>query len=211
MWRGLNGASMLRADCGKIVIAVSEDIDPHNTDAVFWSLAYRAHMGDDLHVVPHRSAGHGPKTGRRADDATLLIDATLKTAMPPLALPARQYMERARAIWDELGLPPLTPESPWHGYSLGEWDPAWDRYADRAVSGHWAEIGERDLRPPPRRPHAGDAGARRRGQGREGVMGERGMLSLSGPQQLVDHVGIRTQRPLAQRDLQNSPSQSRPP
>jgi UbiD family decarboxylase len=141
VWRGLNGASMLRADCGKIVIAVSEDIDPHNTDAVFWSLAYRAHMGDDLHIVPHRSAGHGPKTGRRADDATLLIDATLKTAMPPLALPARQYMERARAMWDELGLPPLKPESPWHGYSLGEWDPAWDRYADRAISGHWAESG----------------------------------------------------------------------
>ena len=78
IWRGLNGASILKADCGKIVIAVSEDIDPRNADAVFWSLAYRAHMGDDLHVVPHRSGGHGPKTGRRSEDQTLLIDATLK-------------------------------------------------------------------------------------------------------------------------------------
>jgi len=141
VWRGLNGASTLRADCGKIVIAVSEDIDPHNTDAVFWSLAYRAHLGDDLHVVPHRSAGHGPKTGRRSDDQTLLIDATLKGPMPPLALPAQQYMEKARAMWDELGLPALKLKAPWHGYSLGEWDPAWDRYAERAVHGRWAESG----------------------------------------------------------------------
>ena len=31
VWRALNGAAMLRADCGKYVIAVNEDIDPHNT------------------------------------------------------------------------------------------------------------------------------------------------------------------------------------
>src|SRR5258706_4388783 len=109
VWRGLNGASIFKADCGKIVIAVSEDVDPRNADAVLWSLAYRAHMGDDLHVVPHRSGGHGPKTGRRGGDQTLLIDATLKSPMPPLALPTRPYMERARAMWKELGLPALKP------------------------------------------------------------------------------------------------------
>jgi UbiD family decarboxylase len=141
VWRGLNGAATLKADCGKIVIAVSDDIDPGSADAVLWSLAYRANMGDDLHVVPHRSAGHGPKTGRRGDDATLLIDATLKHKMPPLALPARPYMEHARAIWEELGLPALKPQPPWHGYSLGEWDDAWDRYAERAVEGRWEESG----------------------------------------------------------------------
>ena len=141
VWRGLNGASIFKADCGKIVIAVSEDIDPRNADAVFWSLAYRAHMGDDLHVVPYRSGGHGPKTGRRSGDQTLLIDATLKNPMPPLALPARPYMERARAMWEELGLPELKPQPPWHGYSLGEWDSAWERYAERAVHGRWVESG----------------------------------------------------------------------
>jgi UbiD family decarboxylase len=141
VWRGLNGAAVFKADCGKIVIAVSDDIDPRNADAVFWSLAYRAHMGDDLHVVPHRSGGHGPKTGRRGGDATLLIDATLKSPMPPVALPAQSYMERARAMWEELGLPALKPQPPWHGYSLGEWDAAWDRYAARAVAGRWDESG----------------------------------------------------------------------
>src|SRR5260221_10863702 len=42
VWRALQGASGLRADCGKIVVAVSDDIDPTNTNAVFWSIAYRA-------------------------------------------------------------------------------------------------------------------------------------------------------------------------
>ena len=45
VWRGLHGASTFRADCGKIVIAVSEDIDPTNTNAVFWSMAYRCQPG----------------------------------------------------------------------------------------------------------------------------------------------------------------------
>src|SRR5262249_9356843 len=35
IWRGLHGAATLLADCGKICIALSEDIDPTNTDAVF--------------------------------------------------------------------------------------------------------------------------------------------------------------------------------
>jgi 4-hydroxy-3-polyprenylbenzoate decarboxylase len=141
VWRAMQGAATLRADCGKIVVAVSDDIDPTNPDAVLWSIAYRANLAEDLHVVPHRSAGHGPKSGGRKGDATLMIDATSKGPMPPLALPAREYMENARAIWDELGLPRLTPRPPWHGYSLGDWDAAWDVFARRAVDGTWAESG----------------------------------------------------------------------
>jgi 4-hydroxy-3-polyprenylbenzoate decarboxylase len=141
VWRGMQGAASFRADCGKIVIALSDDIDPTNADAVFWSLAYRANLGEDLHVVPYRSGGHGPKSGGRKDDATLMIDATSKGPMPPLALPARDYMEKARAIWEELGLPRLAPRPPWHGYSLGDWDAAWDVFAGRAVDGTWAESG----------------------------------------------------------------------
>src|SRR6266478_829725 len=64
VWRALHGASGLRADCGKIVVAVSDDIDPTNTDAVWWSIAYRANPVEDVHVVPHRAGGHGPKAGR---------------------------------------------------------------------------------------------------------------------------------------------------
>ena len=146
VWRGLHGASTLLADCGKICVAVSEDIDPASTDAIFWSLAYRSNPVEDVHIAPHRSAGHGPKTGRRSEDASILIDATLKHAAPPLALPTRPFMEGARAIWEELGLPLLNPQSPWHGYSLGEWSQAWDIYAQRAVAGEWAQSGEETLR-----------------------------------------------------------------
>src|SRR6185437_3244820 len=144
IWRGLQGAATLRADCGKICIAVSEDIDPTNTDAVFWSLAYRSNPGEDVHIIPYRSAGHGPKSGAR-EDSTILIDATLKHDMPPLALPKREYMEHARALWEELKLPAIAPQAPWHGYSLGDWDEHYDVYARRAVEGRWAESGEETL------------------------------------------------------------------
>ena len=72
----------------------------------------------------------------------MLIDATLKNPMPPLALPSREYMERAQAIWKELGLPALTVRAPWHGYSLGDWSEAWDVFARNAVAGEWEKNGE---------------------------------------------------------------------
>ncbi|MEE2996467.1 MAG: UbiD family decarboxylase [Pseudomonadota bacterium] len=145
VWRALYGATSLRADCGKYVIAVNEDIDPDNGDAVFWSLGYRADPDKDVEILRHRDAGHGPKgkDGTRPEDSTLLIDATLKREMPPLALPKREYMERARELWEELGLPPLNPESPWHGYSLGDWTEEWDQLAKHAAHGKYLENGKR--------------------------------------------------------------------
>jgi 3-polyprenyl-4-hydroxybenzoate decarboxylase len=121
---------------------VSEDIDPTNTDAIFWSLAYRSNPIEDLHVAPYRSAGHGPKSGPHGEESTLLIDATLKHTAPPLALPAKEFMERARGIWQELGLPAITPQPPWHGYSLGDWADDWETFARRAVTGEWEANGK---------------------------------------------------------------------
>ena len=43
-------------------------------------------------------------------------------------------------------LPPLTPEIPWHGYSLGDWTDEWDRLAERAVAGDYIENGERSAK-----------------------------------------------------------------
>src|SRR5262249_56224950 len=124
----------LVADGGKVWIGVREDIDPTNADAVFWALAYRSNPMEDVHIAPHRSAGHGPKSAPREEDSGILIDATLKHAAPPLALPAREFMARARTIWQELELPALTPQAPWHGYSLGDWSASWDVYAQRPVA-----------------------------------------------------------------------------
>jgi UbiD family decarboxylase len=142
IWRALHGAASLQADIGKYVIAVSEDIDPDNPDAVFWSLAYRANPSADVHIAPYRSQGHGPKSGGHNMESTMLIDATLKEPNPPISLPKREFMERALTIWKELGLPAITPRAPWHGYSLGDWDAVWDTYASRAVAGKWEESGK---------------------------------------------------------------------
>jgi UbiD family decarboxylase len=142
VWRGMQGAASLQAQCGKLVIAVSEDIDPENADAIFWSLAYRSDFNKDVLVTPYRSSGHGPKSGRAAEEGTLLIDATLKHDMPPLALPAEEYMLRAKGLWEELGLPRITPQPPWHGYDLGDWSAEWTAFAEAAVRGEWRASGE---------------------------------------------------------------------
>ena len=144
IWRALYGAASFKGDCGKITIAINDDIDPDNADAILWALAYRQNPVDDVVVLPHRGQGHGPKREHGGEeDSTLLIDATMKSDMPPLALPAKQYMSHARELWDRLGLPPLRPEQPWHGYSLGDWTKTWEDAALRAVQGEYLENGRR--------------------------------------------------------------------
>ena len=140
VWRALYGISNFRADCGKYVIAVSEDIDPLNGDAILWSITYRSNPALDVHVLPHRSGGHGPKG--HGNDATMLINATIKADMPPVALPKREYMENAKALWERLGLPELKPETPWHGYELGDWNSYWDEMAKRAAAGDYKTNGQ---------------------------------------------------------------------
>ena len=93
VWRGMHDAATLRPECGKIVVAVSEDIDPANTDAVFASMAYRSTPTEDVQIVPYRRGIQGSQYGPKKNESTLLIDATQKHPMAPLALPARQYME----------------------------------------------------------------------------------------------------------------------
>ena len=72
----------------------------------------------------------------------MLIDATLKENFPPISLPKREFMERAKVIWEELGLPKLKPESPWFGYSLGEWSDDMEDSARRATRGDYFETGK---------------------------------------------------------------------
>jgi UbiD family decarboxylase len=137
-WRALYGATSFKGDCGKITIAVNEDIDPDNADALLWALAYRHSPAEDIVILPHRGQGHGPKREHGGEqDSTLLIDATMKSDMPPLALPAKEYMENAKVLWERLGLPELRPEAPWHGYSLGDWNDSWEKDAKRAATGDY--------------------------------------------------------------------------
>jgi UbiD family decarboxylase len=141
VWRALHGAATLQSNCGKIVIAVSEDIDPASMDAVLWSLAYRTNPIEDVHLVPHRGGVQGAQYGPKTSDSGMLVDATRKYPMAPLALPTREYMEHARALWEELDLYPLNVQSPWHGYGLGDWTDRWETFARRAATGDWELTG----------------------------------------------------------------------
>jgi 4-hydroxy-3-polyprenylbenzoate decarboxylase len=143
VWRALYAASSMMRAWGKFVVAVNEDIDPDNADALLWALSYRCNPALDMQTVPFRDQGHGPRSARnRGEDMAVLYDATLKEDYPPVSLPKRDYMERARAIWEELGLPKLKPEAPWHGYSLGEWSDEFERAAEMAVHGEYFETGK---------------------------------------------------------------------
>ena len=142
VWRALYGAAFFKGDCGKICIAVNDDIDPDNADAILWAMAYRMNPKEDVQTLDHRGQGHGPKRENDGEeDSTLLMDATMKSAMPPLALPTREYMERSKEIWQELGLPKLRPQAPWFGYTLGDWLPQWDDAAKKAATGRYLENG----------------------------------------------------------------------
>jgi UbiD family decarboxylase len=145
VWRGMHGAASLNAIAGKIIIAVSDDIDPDNLDAVMWAIAYRCNPIEDVHIPPYHGGVQGAQYGNRGLGSKLLIDATLKGPMPPLALPKKEFMERAQELWTTLGLPPIVLKQPWHGYPLGDWIERWDVWADRAVRGAWEETGRETL------------------------------------------------------------------
>ena len=59
VWRGMNGTANFNAIAGKIIIAVSEDIDPDNLDAVMWSIAYRCNPVEDVHIPPYHGGVQG--------------------------------------------------------------------------------------------------------------------------------------------------------
>jgi 4-hydroxy-3-polyprenylbenzoate decarboxylase len=149
VWQALFGAASFQAAIGKIVVAVDEDIDPENTDAIFWAMAYRMSPHKDVQIIRGKDPGHSPRVGKAgesrevATDSAMLVNAVLKEPFPPVSLPTQEFMERARKIWEELGLPTLKPESPWYGYSLGQWSDDFEEEARLAAEGEWRVNGER--------------------------------------------------------------------
>jgi 4-hydroxy-3-polyprenylbenzoate decarboxylase len=134
VWRALYGAATLHRFAGKWVIAVDEDIDPQNADALFWAMSYRCQPQHDLKILDRKDPGHGPRGPRdQGESASVMINALLKGKYAPVALPRKEFMENAKAIWERLGLPALQPESPWHGYDLGVWPEHLERQAQLAA------------------------------------------------------------------------------
>lgn len=157
VWRALHAAASFHPGVGKIVVAVDEDIDPASADAVMWAMCYRMKPHRDVHIVAGMEKGHAPPFHYKnlqegtdvvsyhlpADDSALLCNAILKEPFPPISLPKREFMEHARELWEELGLPELHPQMPWYGYSLGQWDEELEEEADLAVRGEHYQTGEK--------------------------------------------------------------------
>ena len=155
VWRALRAAAHRHQGVGKIVIAVDEDIDPENMDAVWWAIAYRAKPHLDMEILRYQEKGHAPpfvysakghdvvSYSEKAEDSALLINAMLKEPFPPVSLPKKEYMENALKIWRELDLPEIRPQSPWFGYSLGQWDEELEEEAALALKGEHYKTGEK--------------------------------------------------------------------
>ncbi|MBI4525510.1 MAG: UbiD family decarboxylase [Deltaproteobacteria bacterium] len=150
-WRALMGAATFHPGVGKFLVAVDEDIDPRDLDMVMWAISFRSVPHRDVQILRGRERWHSPPfsregrsvEAREAEESALLINAVLREAFPPVSLPGREYMERARKIWEELGLPPLSPKQPWYGYSLGDWDEELEDEARLAVRGEYLRNGEK--------------------------------------------------------------------
>ena len=115
---------------------------------VFWAMAYRMRPHQDMRILDHKDMGHGPRAGAddnhyEANDSAMLINAMLKRPYPAdFAAGAGNTWRTPRTIWEELGLPPLKPEMPWFGYSLGQWPEEFQVEADRAARSEYWTTGE---------------------------------------------------------------------
>jgi UbiD family decarboxylase len=139
----------------KYFIAVDHDIDPRDPDLLVWALTYRVRPESDILIQPDRiaaldpSAEHtahpgpaGPAAGSGQTYYRVLIDATMPGSYPPVALPRRDYMERALEIWrqhPDLAKPTL--RQPWHSYLLGAWRREDQELADLIASGDYRAVG----------------------------------------------------------------------
>ena len=137
VWRALYTVMSVGAGWPKLVIAVDDDIDPHDLESVLFAMIDRHQPHRDVKIIQGRSAGLdesvGPHDSPGRDRmypssltshqgaSIMLVDATRKWAYPPVSLPKRDYMDHARDLWEQLDLPPLKPRVPWHGVSLGRW------------------------------------------------------------------------------------------
>jgi UbiD family decarboxylase len=151
-WQALNGVVTLTPG-NKFIIAVDDDIDPKDPDAVNWAMSYRVQPERDIRIIDGMVATLDfsvapPDQEHEAyplpsGTSAVLINATTKWNYPPTSLPKKEFMENARQIWQEIGLPELHPKSPWFGYNLGYWTVEYDEEAALAVKGEHYQTGEK--------------------------------------------------------------------
>src|SRR3974390_2451161 len=88
IWRALYGAAALHRAAGKYVVAVNDDIDPDNADAILWALSYRANPARKTKTPRPGAGGPGPRANGKGGRAPpVLLAAPLKENSPPVSLP----------------------------------------------------------------------------------------------------------------------------
>src|SRR2546427_9246158 len=129
--QALLAAAALEPTYGKILIAVDEDIDPYDLDAVMWACSTRMQPHLDVTIIRNRASmldpSAAPPDAPREQQffpeprgaSAMLIDATRKWNYPPISLPKEEFMQRARRIWEDEKLAAPSPTPPWYGYSMG--------------------------------------------------------------------------------------------
>jgi UbiD family decarboxylase len=132
---------------GKWFIAVDDDVDLADWSSVCWALSYRVAPERDIRVVEGRVAALDPAElpfagdlGRRP--TRVLIDATMKHAYAPVALPAKRYMVAAIERWNRRSdVPPLRIGGPWHSTATPSWSAADEHLAQLIVDGDYRAVG----------------------------------------------------------------------
>lgn len=154
-WQALNAAVGLDPTIGKMIVAVDEDIDPSDADAVNWAMAFRMRPHLDVRITtgkasildPSSAPPTAPVDEQRfpppVGTSAILVDATRKWDYPPTSLPSREFMEKALSRWEAEGLPALCLRKPWYGYELGYWTEEARQEAEAATNGLYLETGEK--------------------------------------------------------------------
>lgn len=139
----------------KYTVLVDSDISLRDSELLIWALSFRTQPGDDFAILQGGTGGLDPSAappgsgeGRMGsaggrEYTRVVVNATRKWAYPPVALPRKDYMERALQIWeDHKDLPKPEMQAPWYGYTLGFWDDKLQNYADLMVQGEYLKVGE---------------------------------------------------------------------
>lgn len=151
VWRALNATAGYAGNYAKVCIAVDEDVDIRDPAMINWAICFNVIPDKDVVIAKGKGGGldpsaHPPVTAgserTETEMTALLIDATRPWPYPPVSLPHKEFMERSKAIWEELGLPPLKPRMPWYGYSLGAWTKEDEEEAELALRGEHFVTGE---------------------------------------------------------------------
>lgn len=144
--QALHAAARFDPSLGKILIAVDADVDPDSMDGVLWALSYSMQPHRDVEIVGGKVPRLDPSVTPGAEEnvaSAILINACREHPYLPVSLPRADLMEKARARWDALGLPPLDLKAPWHGYPLSLWTEENADDAQMALTGRYFETGEK--------------------------------------------------------------------